>query len=243
MIIFGPWPNLCQEIYNDFSAIIQVLNLTSMLLCAFLVFKGQNFPETDNDPLQKVIKPLPYLFYRGIELHPRILNVDVKQWSNCRVGMLGWALLTIVFAVASHQINGFHAGPYVTAILTNIYLAKFFAWETGYFNTLDITLDRAGFYLCWGCLTWVQIFYTFASMFMVGHPCQVSSFGAIAIFIYGLVSTLLNYAVDRQKEIFRTNNGQCHIWGRPAKYLVSFVFSEKWWSSTHILLSFQGCWI
>ena len=33
---------------------------------------------------------------------------------------------------------------------------KFFYWETGYFNTLDITLDRAGYYLCWGCLCWVQ---------------------------------------------------------------------------------------
>ena len=50
--------------------------------------------------------------------------------------MLGWALLTLVFAVADNQINGFHSGPFVTAILTNIYLAKFFHWETGYFNTL-----------------------------------------------------------------------------------------------------------
>ena len=36
-------------------------------------------------------------------------------------------------------------------------LFRFFYWETGYFNTLDITLDRAGYYLCWGCLTWVQV--------------------------------------------------------------------------------------
>ena len=50
--------------------------------------------------------------------------------------MLGWALLTLVFAVADNQLNGFHSGPFVTAILTNIYLAKFFHWETGYFNTL-----------------------------------------------------------------------------------------------------------
>jgi hypothetical protein len=50
-----------------------------MVLCAFLVYKGKNFPETENDPLQGVDKPLPYLFYRGIELHPRIFDVDVKQ--------------------------------------------------------------------------------------------------------------------------------------------------------------------
>ena len=50
-----------------------------MVLCAFLVYKGKNFPETENDPLQKSDKPLPYLFYRGIELHPRIFDIDIKQ--------------------------------------------------------------------------------------------------------------------------------------------------------------------
>ena len=74
-----------------------------------------------------------------------------------RVGMMGWSLLTITFASASCQINGFNAGSVVNAALINLYLLKFFYWETGYFNTLDITLDRAGYYLCWGCLVWVQV--------------------------------------------------------------------------------------
>ena len=29
---------------------------------------------------------------------------------------------------------------------------QFFVWETGYWGSMDITHDRAGFYLCWGCL-------------------------------------------------------------------------------------------
>ena len=118
-----------------------------------------------------------------------------------------------------------------------MYLVQFFKWETGYFNTLDITLDRGGFYLCWGCLCWVQVFYTFTSAFMVGHPSKANNFAAFAILIYGLVSITLNYAVDLQKEVFRTNDGKCHIWGKPAKYLVcllsklmlySLFLSYKW---------------
>ena len=73
------FPNVCVDIYQDFSNIIQVLNVSSLLLCGYLVFKGKHFPETKNDPLQTVDKPLPYLFYRGIELHPRFLDVDIKQ--------------------------------------------------------------------------------------------------------------------------------------------------------------------
>ena len=70
---------------------------------------------------------------------------------------MGWAILVINFAIASIQLNGSKLGPIVNAFLINIYLPKFFHWETGYFNTLDITLDRAGYCLCWGCLTWVQL--------------------------------------------------------------------------------------
>ena len=44
------------------------------------------------------------LDFLGVELHPRVLGVDVKQWTNCRVGMLGWALLTIVYFVAGLQV-------------------------------------------------------------------------------------------------------------------------------------------
>ena len=71
--------------------------------------------------------------------------------------MMAWPLLVLIFCIADLQTNGFNLGPIVHALLTNVYLAKFFYWETGYFNTLDITMDRAGYYLCWGCLCWVEV--------------------------------------------------------------------------------------
>ena len=75
------YPSICVEIFQQFSNIVQVLSLTSLILCGYLVVKGKNFPETKNDPLQNLDKPLPYLFYRGIELHPRFFDVDIKQVS------------------------------------------------------------------------------------------------------------------------------------------------------------------
>ena len=108
---------------------------------------GHTFPEVEEG---KKDKPLAYQYFAGLELHPRLLGVDIKQLTNCRFGMMGWALLVLNFAIASIQLNGFSLGPLVNAGLINLYLLKFFYWETGYFNTLDITLDRAGYYLCWG---------------------------------------------------------------------------------------------
>jgi hypothetical protein len=35
--------------------------------------------------------------------------------------------------------------------------AQFFMWEMGYMSTIDIMHDRAGYYICWGCLVWVPV--------------------------------------------------------------------------------------
>merc|ERR1712038_834619 len=238
-------PMLCVYIYQDMSAIAAVLNLTALLLCCYLVVKGKTNPEDarDNDK-EKLNYPMPYLFFAGIELHPRLLGVDIKQWTNCRVGMMGWALLPIVFCVAGIQIHGFSdasLGQMVNATLVNIYLLKFFYWETGYFNTLDITLDRAGYYLCWGCLCWVQVFYTFSAYYMVGHPSKMNVMEAMAVFMFGCLAILLNYIVDLQKEKFKAGGGQCHIMGRPAKFVaVEYKNHEGKIRKSRLLLS--GFW-
>ena len=141
--------------------------------------------------------------------------------------MLGWALLVLNFAIASIQRNGFNFGPLANAVLINLYLLKFFYWETGYFNTLDITLDRAGYYLCWGCLVWVQIFYTYSGYFLVDNPATLSHSANLIILFLGLLSLLLNYTADYQKEKFKLSNGECYIWGRKAKYIpVEYTASD-----------------
>lgn len=55
-----------------------------------------------------------------------------------------------------------------------------------YFNTLDITLDRAGYYICWGCLVWVPAFYTYSSFYLVAHQ---STFTSQTAFVVGLLGS------------------------------------------------------
>lgn len=77
--------------------------------------------------------------------------------------MISWALLVILFCNLDVQRNGFRLAPIVHALLINIYLAKGFYWETGYFGTIDVTMDRAGYYLCWGSLCFVPVKHTFVN--------------------------------------------------------------------------------
>jgi len=238
------FPDLPVDIYRDMSSIAAVLNATALILCWWLVVKGRTAPEAAADNAATGQFPLPYMFFAGIELHPRLMGVDIKQWTNCRVGMMGWALLVVNFCLAGIRLHGLSeasAGQIVNAVLINIYLFKFFYWETGYFNTLDITLDRAGYYLCWGCMCWVQVFYTFSAYFMVSNQPKTSVAESMAILVFGILAILFNYITDRQKELFRATGGKCHIWGRPAKFLeVKYTNHDGSVKKSRLMLS--GFW-
>jgi len=146
-----------------------------------------------------------FKFYRGLKFHSQIGGVDVKQFTNCRFGMIAWQVLIIIFAFYSYYSFGFNTAIWVTVILQTIYIAKFFYWETGYFYTLDITLDRAGYYICWGCLVFVPIFYTFTVYYLINHPTNINFFLGIGILIAGLWLIWLNYLVDEDKQRFKNN--------------------------------------
>ena len=79
------------------------------------------------------------------ELHPRVFGVNVKQLTNCRLGLIAWSFIPICGAVYQYNMLGYvSAGMFVNVALQNIYLFKFYYWETGYFNTMDMQHDRAG---------------------------------------------------------------------------------------------------
>jgi 7-dehydrocholesterol reductase len=65
------------------------LNILAFSLCFFLTFKGKNFPSTsDSGTTGNTVVD----FYWGTELYPRIFGWDVKVFTNCRFGMMYWAV-------------------------------------------------------------------------------------------------------------------------------------------------------
>lgn len=157
------------------------------------------------------------------------------------MGMIMWQLLIIIYLAAGWQLHGLDYGHLVNVLIQTVYIYKFFRWETGYFNTLDITLDRAGYYLCWGCLVWVPTLYTFHSYFFVYHRPALSLVGAMFLLLIGLASIWYNYDVDRQKELFRTSKDKVKIWGKTAEAVpVSYVTTDGKKKQSHLLIT--GWW-
>ncbi|XP_047470929.1 7-dehydrocholesterol reductase-like [Penaeus chinensis] len=230
-------PVTAVELAENMPQILASCNILAMLLCVYLLVMGKVSPQT-NEFLES--RPILYEFYRGMEVHPRLLGVDVKQLTNCRFGLLAWELLVVAFFVAGWIKHGFSLAHLSCATLQTIYLGKFYWWETGYFDTLDITLDRAGYYICWGCLVFVPAFYTYSSYYLVAHPPLVSNSAGILILLLGIVFIALNYRVDWEKEYFRAHKGKCYIWGYQATFINATYESSSGIRQSKLLTS--GFW-
>jgi 7-dehydrocholesterol reductase len=182
-------------VYDKLGNILSTNNSIALTLCAFLVFKGLYFPSTkDNGDNGSFIVN----FFWGTELYPRIFGFDVKQFTNCRFGMMYWQVGILCYAYRQYTDNGFvSSSMFVSVLLQSIYICKFFVWETGYFCSMDIQHDRAGYYLCWGCMVWVPSMYTMHTYFLTKHPILLSIPTTVLFVVAGIACIWCNYDCDR----------------------------------------------
>jgi 7-dehydrocholesterol reductase len=233
-----------KEVYDLFGEMLAGMALFSIFFCLFLLVKGHVAP-TDEDS-GSCGNPI-YDFWWGMELYPKIGSFNVKQFTNCRFGMMAWALLPVIFACHQYERDGYLADSVlVTLVLMSVYNFKFFLWETGYFNSMDIQHDRAGYYICWGCLVWVPAVYASPALYVASAqpPVALGRELACALTILGLFSIWVNYDSDAQRQTFRSSNGEKLVWGKKplivrAEYRVlrgdsfvkqkSILLASGWW--------------
>ncbi|KAK9792943.1 hypothetical protein WJX73_000881 [Symbiochloris irregularis] len=229
------------RIYDLFGEILSALNIFSLLLCFGLFVKGHLAPSSSDCGSSG---SLVYDFYWGMELYPRIgSKFDIKTWTNCRMGMMGWGVLILCYAVKQAEASpgGLANSMAVSVTLMHLYIFKFFLWESGYWMTMDIAHDRAGYYLCWGCLNWVPAIYTSPALHLVQHPGQLSSATAAAIFVAGAACVFINYDSDRQRQVFRETSGKAKVWGRAPK-IVNASYTTGSGGTKKSLLLASGWW-
>jgi 7-dehydrocholesterol reductase len=226
-------------IYDHFGEILGALNVSALLFCLFLYFKGRFWPSSTDNGISG--NPV-FDYYWGTELYPRIFGWDVKMFTNCRFGMIGWSFAVLSFAAAQHERDGFLAPAIaVSAGLQAIYLLKFFLWEAGYMRSMDIIVDRAGFYIVWGCLVWVPSLYTAHTLYLVDHHDFLSWGMAAVVLIMGLLAIWINYQADLQRQRVRATDGVCTVWGKKPELIRASYTTDTGESKESILLA-SGWW-
>eukprot|EP00752_Nemacystus_decipiens_P004363 g3987.t1 len=228
-----------RDVYDKLGEIFAGLSFFSLFFVAFLTIKGLYFPSTDDSSsngswIQN--------YWWGTELYPRVFGADIKMFTNCRFGMMYWAVGAVIYAYTQQQMYGsLSTSMAVSVILQLTYITKFFHWEMGYMNSMDIQHDRAGFYLCWGCLVWVPAVYASPGLYLVKHPIDLGTYGSAAILVLGLFSIWANFDADRQRHAFRQAKGQIMVWGKPAEYITANYVNARGEKASSLLLC-TGWW-
>ncbi|CAG0881401.1 unnamed protein product [Darwinula stevensoni] len=238
ILLHIPYPKLSWWFYENFAQIVAASHWCGLTIAVLLFIKGKVARDYD----EKIAPyPLIHEFYRGIELHPHIFGFDAKQYTVARVGMTYWSIVPLSCYFVSLDKWGYNAGFTVNFILQTIYTVKFYFWEWEYMTqTLDNTLDRAGYYLCGASPISIPGLCLFSTFFMVAHPPLVSNFTAWLLFVMGIVFIILEYQVDHQKTEFRRTDGKCLVWGKPPKYIEAEYETSEGKKKSKLLIS--GYW-
>jgi 7-dehydrocholesterol reductase len=226
-------------IYDRFGELLATSSVLALAVCGLLYVKGLYFPSSSD---AGGTGNFLWDFYWGTELHPRMFGVELKQLFNCRFAMMGWSIIVLSYAAAQIEQNGQISTSMLVCVgLQVAYVFKFFVWEGGYFNSLDIMHDRFGFYICWGVCGWLPIVYTLAALYLVTHPVPLSPLAAVALAGFGLVALFGNYAADEQRRRVRATDGQTRIWGREPE-LIRATYTPADGRPRESLLLASGWW-
>jgi 7-dehydrocholesterol reductase len=109
---------------------------------------------------------------------------------------------------------------------------------------MDIQHDRAGYYICWGCLVWVPAVYTSAAFYLTQSGPPISLSTALLIGLLGWICIWCNYDSDRQRYVFRQTNGQCRIGNHepPHHIVASYMTSNGKLQTSLLLVDGWWCW-
>ncbi len=228
-------------VYDNLGHLLGSVVVFALIFCAFLSFKGLYFPSTKDFSSNG---SLIIDYFWGTELYPRIFGWDVKQFTNCRFGMMYWQLGILCYAFKQYDTYGYVSSSMLISVaVQTVYVFKFFWWETGYFCSMDIQHDRAGFYICWGCLCWVPSLYTLHTMYLVEHPeIMPSPVVTALLLLFGLTCVWINYDCDRQRQVFRSSNGKAKVWGEDPTFITASYVEKATGETKQSLLLTSGWW-
>lgn len=227
------------SLYDDMGSYLVALNFGAVLFCAVLYFKGRFMPTTSDWSLTGNVV---FDYYWGVELYPAFFGFDVKTFTNCRFGMMAWPIMVLAFCCKQATMpSGLTNSMVVSAVIQFAYLFKFYWWETGYFSSIDIMHDHAGYYICYGCLSWVPIVYTSPGLFLVNRPYDWPLPVALAITFAGVACVFINYDSDRQRQQFRLAHGKANVWGSKPRFITAEYSSGDGKTNKSLLLA-SGYW-
>jgi len=226
-------------LYDEFGSILVICNVFGLIFCVFLYLKGVYFPSTTDAGRSG---NLIFDYYWGVELHPSLFGLNLKQYINCRLAMIGWSVILLSFAAKQVELYGHLSSSMLVSVgLQLVYIVHFFAWEGGYFGSLDIMHDRFGFYICWGITVWLPCVYTLVGLYLVDHPIALPIPYTVFLVGVGLAAIWADGDANRQRQRVRETGGETTVWRRKPE-LIQAEYTTEDGETRKSLLLVSGWW-
>ena len=79
--------------------------------------------------------------------------------------------------------------------------------------------DHYGYYLGWGSVAFLPTIYTLQVQYLGRYPVDLTFNQTIGVLSLGLGGYALFRSANHQKDVVRSTNGQCTIWGAKPRYI------------------------
>lgn len=161
-------------------------------------------------------------FYKGVELHSQTKLGDCKMIINSRLGMMIWGMINVLAIMSSSEST---IG--VSSFIQIIYITKFFIWESGYAKTTDITVDRCGYYLFWGCICYVPCVYSSPTIYHYYYPKNYHPFFEIVAICTGSYLIYINWEIDWERSYLREKKENSDERDKPDSRYIRAVYKTS----------------
>ncbi|KAH8930128.1 ERG4/ERG24 ergosterol biosynthesis protein, partial [Atractiella rhizophila] len=142
---------------------------------------------------------VPYDFFIGRPLNPRLGMFDVKSFNELRPGMMLWFMLNLGYMAQMKEDYGYITDSmWIVVLAQGFYTADSLWNESAVLTTMDITSDGFGFMLSFGTMCWIPFTFSLQARYLSAHGATLGS----------LVSTLILGFNALGYYIFRASNGE-----------------------------------
>ncbi len=225
-VYFGLFP--ATILADNFGPLMTVVNIFSFVLAGYLYWYGRKHPKGE-----EVSGNLPYDYFMGTSLNPRIGTFDWKFFCEARPGLIGWVAINFSLAAKQYQLHGTLSTPMILVCLFHFwYIADYYYHEEAILTTWDIKHENFGWMLCWGDLVWVPFTYTIQAYYLVNHVHDLPWWATVLIVALNIVGYTIFRGTNIQKHKFR-KDPNTPIWGKKAEYIKtttgSLLLTSGWW--------------
>ncbi|KAE9415591.1 hypothetical protein Angca_004515, partial [Angiostrongylus cantonensis] len=176
-------------------------------------------------------------FCFGVELHPTILDIDVKHFVRSCITLVIWPLFIISSLYYQRNMQGKITKSLMGCSLVQMsYILKYHWNEYLALNSLDYKRSNCGIYKLWSDMVLFPILYCSPISIIAQSQRSISLITSVVLTAIALFFMYMTVAIDKQKYDFRRSKGKMKIGGLDPFFITAKYKSEQGETSANLLL-------